>query len=173
MPVYALDQITPQLHASAFLAPDAQLIGNVTLRAHASVWFGSVLRGDSDQIDVGEESNLQDHTVCHVDPGCPLTIGARVTVGHRCILHGCLIADDCLIGMGSILMNQVQIGSGSIVGAGSLLTEGTVVPPFSLVLGSPAKVRKTYGAEILRSIRKSAEGYVVRGRRYQTELRRV
>ena len=112
-----------------------------------------MLRGDSDQIVIGEETNVQDVTICHVDPGFPLEVGARVTVVHRCILHGYTINDDCLIGMGAILMNGVRIGEGSIVRAGSLLLEGTEIPSFSLATGSPAKVKKTYGQDILGQIR--------------------
>ena len=158
----------PQLHASAYVAESAQIIGDVRLAAKSSVWFQSVLRGDSDQIVIGEETNVQDATICHVDPGFPLEIGTRVTVGHRCILHGCTIGDDCLIGMGAILMNGVRIGEGSIVGAGSLLLEGTEIPPFSLVAGSPAKVKKTYGSEILEQIRQASAHYVSRAEHYRS-----
>ena len=153
MTLYALGENYPQLHVSAYVAESAQIIGNVQLAAKSSVWFQSVLRGDSDQIVIGEETNVQDATICHVDPGFPLEVGTRVTIGHRCILHGCTIGDDCLIGMGAILMNGVRIGEGSIVRAGSLLLEGTEIPSFSLATGSPAKVKKTYGQDILGQIR--------------------
>ena len=142
----------PRLHVSTYVAESAQIIGNVWLAAKSSVWFQSLLRGDSDQIVIGEETNVQDVTICHVDPGFPLEVGARVTVVHRCILHGCTINDDCLIGMGAILMNGARIGEGSIVRAGSLLLEGTEIPSFSLATGSPAKVKKTYGQDILGQI---------------------
>ena len=145
MTLSTLGESYPQLHASAYVAESAQIIGDVRLAAKSSVWFQSVLRGDSDLIIIGEETNVQDVTICHVDPGFPLEVGARVTVAHRCILHGYTINDDCLIGMGAILMNGVRIGEGSIVRAGSLLLEGTEIPSFSLATGSPAKVKKTYG----------------------------
>ena len=112
-------------------------------------------------------------TICHVDPGFPLEIGARVTIGHRCILHGCTIRDDCLIGMGAILMNGVRIGEGSIVGAGSLLLEGTEIPPFSLAAGSPAKIKKTYGSEILGQIRQASTHYVSRAEHYSSNWRKL
>jgi carbonic anhydrase/acetyltransferase-like protein (isoleucine patch superfamily) len=166
MTLSALGRNHPRLHVSTYVAESAQIIGNVQLEAKSSVWFQSVLRGDSDQIVIGEETNVQDATICHVDPGFPLVVGTRVTIGHRCILHGCTIRDDCLIGMGAILMNGVQIGEGSVVGAGSLLLEGTKVPPFSLVTGSPAKVKKTYGPEILEQIRQASAYYVSRAEHY-------
>ena len=151
MTLSTLGENYPQLHASAYVAESAQIIGDVRLAAKSSVWFQSVLRGDSDQIVIGEETNVQDATICHVDPGFPLEIGTRVTVGHRCI--GCTINDDCLIGMGAILINGVRIGEEGIVRAGSLLLEGTEIPSFSLATGSPAKVKKTYGQDILGQIR--------------------
>ena len=173
MTLSALGENYPQLHASTYVAESAQIIGNVWLAAKSSVWFQSVLRGDSDQIVIGEETNVQDATICHVDPGFPLEIGARVTIGHRCILHGCTIRDDCLIGMGAILMNGVRIGEGSIVGAGSLLLEGTEIPPFTLAAGSPAKIKKTYGSEILGQIRQASTHYVSRAEHYSSNWRKL
>ena len=173
MTLSALGENYPQLHASTYVAESAQIIGSVWLAAKSSVWFQSVLRGDSDQIVIGEETNVQDATICHVDPGFPLEIGARVTIGHRCILHGCTIRDDCLIGMGAILMNGVRIGEGSIVGAGSLLLEGTEIPPFSLAAGSPAKIKKTYGSEILGQIRQASTHYVSRAEHYSSNWRKL
>ena len=173
MTLSALGENYPQLHASTYVAESAQIIGNVWLAAKSSVWFQSVLRGDSDQIVIGEETNVQDATICHVDPGFPLEIGARVTIGHRCILHGCTIRDDCLIGMGAILMNGVRMGEGSIVGAGSLLLEGTEIPPFSLAAGSPAKIKKTYGSEILGQIRQASTHYVIRAEHYSSNWRKL
>ena len=173
MTLSSLGEDFPRLHVSTYVAESAQIIGNVWLAAKSSVWFQSVLRGDSDQIVIGEETNVQDATICHVDPGCPLEVGARVTIGHRCILHGCRIGDDCLIGMGAILMNGVRIGEGSIVGAGSLLLEGTKIPPFSLVAGSPAKVKKTYGPEILEQIRQASAHYVSRAEHYRSNWQKL
>lgn len=138
----ALDQRSPNVPASAWVAPSATLIGSVTLEASSSVWYGCVVRGDGDDIRLGAGSNLQDLTVVHADPGKPVTIGAGVSVGHRAILHGCRIDNGVLIGMGAIVLNHAQIGAGAIIGAGALVTEEMVVPPHSLVLGSPGKVRR-------------------------------
>jgi carbonic anhydrase/acetyltransferase-like protein (isoleucine patch superfamily) len=140
----------PSIHPDSFIAPNATVIGDVTLERHASVWFGCVLRADIEPITVGERSNIQDLTVVHIDPGLPTRIGARVGVGHRCLIHGCVIEDDCLIGMGSILLSGSVIESGSVVAAGSLVTEGTRVPAGSLVVGSPARVVRSVD-EALRS----------------------
>ncbi len=126
------------IHATAFIAPGAVVLGDVTLAARASVWYGAVLRGDMAAIVVGEATNLQDGTIVHVDEGKPARIGARVGVGHRAILHGCTVEDDCLIGMGSVLLNDVHVGTGSVVAAGAVVPEGTRVPPGSLIVGVPA-----------------------------------
>src|SRR4051812_2512549 len=123
---------TPTISPSAFIHPAATIIGDVTLGARVSVWPTAVLRGDTDSITVGEDSNIQDGAIVHVDVGVSCTIGARVAVGHRAIVHGATIADDCLIGMGAILLNRVQVGSGTIVGAGAVCREGMVIPPNSL-----------------------------------------
>jgi carbonic anhydrase/acetyltransferase-like protein (isoleucine patch superfamily) len=130
----------PTMHPTAFVHPAAHVIGNVTLGARVSVWPTAVIRGDSDAITIGEDSNVQDGTVVHVDPGVPCTIGARVAIGHRAIVHGASVGDDCLIGMGAVLLNGVVVGSGSIVGAGAVCREGMEIPPNSLVVGVPAKV---------------------------------
>jgi carbonic anhydrase/acetyltransferase-like protein (isoleucine patch superfamily) len=131
---------TPTIAPSAFIHPAAIIIGDVTLGARVSVWPTAVLRGDSAAIMVGEDSNIQDGSIVHVDVGVPCTIGARVAIGHRAIVHGATVSDDCLIGMGAILLNRVQVGSGTIVGAGAVCREGMVIPPNSLVVGVPAKV---------------------------------
>ncbi|CAN5812091.1 gamma carbonic anhydrase family protein [soil metagenome] len=139
---------TPTIAPTAFIHPAAIVIGDVTLGARVSVWPTAVLRGDSDAIVVGEDSNIQDGTIVHVDWGIPCTIGARVAIGHRAIVHGATVEDDCLIGMGAILLNRVHVGSGSIVGAGAVCREGMVIPANSLVVGVPAKViRETTSAE--------------------------
>jgi carbonic anhydrase/acetyltransferase-like protein (isoleucine patch superfamily) len=131
---------TPTIAPSAFIHPAAIIIGDVTLGARVSVWPTAVLRGDSAAIMVGEDSNIQDGTIVHVDVGVQCTIGARVAIGHRAIVHGATVSDDCLIGMGAILLNRVQVGSGSIVGAGAVCRERMIIPPNSLVVGVPAKV---------------------------------
>jgi carbonic anhydrase/acetyltransferase-like protein (isoleucine patch superfamily) len=139
---------SPTIHPTAFVHAAAHVIGDVTLGARTSVWPTAVLRGDSDAIRIGEDSNVQDGTVVHVDPGVPCTIGARVAIGHRAIVHGATVGDDCLIGMGAILLNGVIVGSGSIVGAGAVCREGMQIPANSLVVGVPARViRETTDAE--------------------------
>ena len=139
---------TASIAPTAFVHAAAIIIGDVTLGARVSVWPTAVLRGDSDAIIVGEDSNIQDGAIVHVDAGVPCTIGARVAIGHRAIVHGATVGDDCLIGMGAILLNRVEVGSGTIVGAGAVCREGMVIPPNSLVVGVPAKViRETTPAE--------------------------
>ena len=128
------------IHSTAFIAPTACVMGAVTLEAESSVWYQAVLRGDLGPIVIGAQSNIQDGAVVHVDEGAPCTIGRRVGVGHRVILHGCIVEDDCLIAMGSVLLNQVRIGTGSVVAAGAVVPEGMVVPPGSLVMGVPGRI---------------------------------
>ena len=166
MTLYTLDESSPEFTKTTFIAPDASLIGRVRIGAFSSVWFNAVLRGDMEQISIGDETSFQDLSMGHSDPGFPLIIGNRVTVGHNCVMHGCEVEDDCLIGMGAILMNGVKIGRGSIVGAGAVLLVGMEVPPFSMVVGSPAKIRKTYEETILENIRAMSQIYVKRAIRY-------
>ena len=170
MTIYNLENLVPEFTETTFIAPDASLIGRVRIGERSSVWFNSVLRGDTEQISIGCETSFQDLSVGHADPGSPLIIGNRVTVGHRCITHGCEIEDDCLIGMGAILMNGVKVGSGSIVGAGAVVLEGTTIPPFSMIAGAPAKVIKTYEENILESIRSMAKHYVEAAERYREQI---
>lgn len=148
------------LHPSAFIAPTADVMGDVDLAEDASVWYQAVLRGDIGPIRIGARSNIQDLSMVHVDEGIPCIVGADVTVGHRCVLHGCTIEDECLIGMGSILLNSVRVGSGSIIGAGSVVTEGRDIPPGSLVMGVPAKVVRPVDKDLRARIRLSADHYV-------------
>ncbi len=149
----------PAVHATAFVHPRASVCGTVTLGAGVSVWGGAVIRGDTEQITIGDGSNIQDLVMVHADPGVPTTVGAQVTVGHRAILHGCQIEDDVLIGMGAILLNRCRIGRGSIVGAGALVAEGVVIPPDSLVLGVPGKVVRATTAEERDRIDRSGATY--------------
>lgn len=160
----AVIRIDPQ----AFIAPGAWVLGDVTLGPRSSVWYGAVLRGDMDRIAVGEATNLQDGTIVHVDAGRPALIGARVGVGHRVILHGCTVEDECLIGMGSVLLNGVVIGTGSVVAAGAVLREGMVVPPGSLVMGVPATVVRPVDATLRTRIRETWEHYVAEAERHRT-----
>jgi carbonic anhydrase/acetyltransferase-like protein (isoleucine patch superfamily) len=170
MPLYALDNVSPQLASGAWTAPSADLIGDVRLGARASVWFGAVIRADNTPIVIGEESNIQDGAIGHSDPGFPLTIGARVTVGHQAILHGCTIADDCLIGMGARILNGAAIESECIVGAGALITEGKRFEPGSLIVGSPARAVRQVTDEERLMLRASAAHYAEKAARYATEL---
>jgi carbonic anhydrase/acetyltransferase-like protein (isoleucine patch superfamily) len=156
-----------RIHATAWVAPSADLMGDVTLGEDASVWFQCVLRGDIGAISVGPRSNIQDLTMVHVDEGVPCLIGADVGVGHRCILHGCTIEDGCLIGMGSVLLNNVHVGSGSVIGAGAVVTEGTRIPPGSLVLGVPAKVVRPVDDALRARIRLTSDHYVALARRHR------
>ena len=149
----------PDVDATAFVHPRASVCGTVTLAAQVSVWGGAVIRGDTEQITIGDGSNIQDLVMVHADPGIPTAVGARVTVGHRAILHGCLVEDDVLIGMGAILLNRCRIGRGSIVGAGALVAEGVVIPPDSLVIGVPGRVVRTTTPEERERIARSGATY--------------
>ena len=169
MTLYTFDNSTPEIKETSFIAPNASLIGRVRIGEKSSVWFNTVLRGDMENISIGDESNIQDLSMGHADPGFPLVVGNRVTIGHHCVVHGCRIEDDCLIGMGAIIMNGVKIGRGSIIGAGAVLLEGMEVPEFSMVVGSPANVRKTYDESILENIRESAQIYVKRSISYREQ----
>ncbi|HET7089317.1 MAG TPA: gamma carbonic anhydrase family protein [Anaerolineae bacterium] len=153
---------------SAFVAPDARIVGQVTVGPESSVWFGSVLRGDTDRVVIGTRTNLQDGCIVHVDAGSPAIIGSGVTVAHRAVVHGCTVEDDVLIGMGAILLSGARIGRESIVGAGALVTGGTVVPARSLVLGLPGRVVRRVTDEELLSVRDTARRYAEYARRYRT-----
>ena len=161
MTLYAFKNIRPDIHDSVFVAPTAQIMGDVHIARDASVWFQTVIRGDTATITIGERTNIQDLSMCHADEGVPLTVGNGVTVGHQCCLHGCTIEDDCLIGMGATVMNHSVIGKGSVVAAGAVVLENTVVPPYSLVVGSPGKVKKTYEnkEEITQVLKASSDLY--------------
>jgi carbonic anhydrase/acetyltransferase-like protein (isoleucine patch superfamily) len=168
MPIYALDGIIPQFddRASNWIAPDATLIGRVRLGRNAGIWFGVVIRGDNEEISIGNDSNVQEHTVMHADPGFPLVIGTGCTIGHKAMLHGCTIGDNSLIGMGAIVLNGAKIGKNSLVGAGALVTEGKEFPDGSLIVGSPAKAVRQLDDAAIASLRGSAAHYVANGRRF-------
>ncbi len=157
--IYSLDGQIPELKEGSFAAPDASLIGKVRLAKGASIWFQTVARGDNEWITIGPDSNIQDLSMMHTDMGFPLNVGARVTVGHKVILHGCTIADEALIGMGSTLMNGAKVGKHSIIGAGSLIGEGKEIPEGVLAFGSPARVIRDLTVEEINSILASAEHY--------------
>jgi len=173
MSIYQLDQWRPEVHPSAFVADSAQVIGQVSLGAEASVWFGCVIRGDTEHIAIGAGSNIQDASVLHADYGFPLQVGARVTVGHQVMLHGCHIGDESLIGIGAVVLNGARIGKHCLVGAGALVTEGKEFPDGSLILGSPAKVVRTLTPEQIEGLRASAQHYIENARRYRSGLHRL
>ena len=173
MPIYRLDQHTPQLAERTYVAPTAVLIGQVHLYTGANVWFGAVLRGDNEPIAVGENSNIQENCVLHTDVGAPLNIGKNVTIGHSVTLHGCSIGDNSLIGMGAIILNHAQIGANSIVGAGSLVTEGKQYPDGVLLVGSPAKVVRQLSDEEIARLPNNAHHYSQRGQLYASQLHPV
>ena len=140
MAIYELDQVSPTIAETAWVADSAQVMGQVDLAAHSSVWFGVVIRGDTESISIGEGSNIQDGSVLHADMGQPIVVGKHVTVGHKVMLHGCTIGDESLIGIGAIILNGAKIGKNCLVGAGSLVTEGKEFPAGSLIMGTPAKL---------------------------------
>jgi carbonic anhydrase/acetyltransferase-like protein (isoleucine patch superfamily) len=157
----------PSIHPTCFIAPSAIVIGDVTLGEESSVWYTAVLRGDMAPIQIGARSNLQDGTIVHVDEGVPCTVGERVGVGHRAILHGCTIEDDCLIGMGSILLNRVRVGTGSVIAAGAVLREGMEIPPKSLVMGVPGKIVRAVDLELAQRITATWTHYVELAKRHR------
>jgi carbonic anhydrase/acetyltransferase-like protein (isoleucine patch superfamily) len=173
MALYTLDGRLPRLHPTAWVADSAQLIGDVVLGEDSSVWFGAVLRGDNEPIVIGRRSNIQEGTVMHTDLGAPLTVGDGVTVGHQAMLHGCTIGDGSLIGIQAVVLNHARIGRGCLVGAGSLVTEGKAFPDGSLIMGSPAKVVRLLEPDHLERLRRSADTYVDKARRFRAGLRRV
>ena len=168
--IYALDGMEPEIDPTAWVAPGAQVMGRVMLGAGASVWFGAVLRGDNEPITVGAGTNIQENSVLHTDWGFPLTIGANCTVGHRAMLHGCVIGEGTLIGMGAIVLNGAVIGRGCLIGAGSLITEGKVIPDRSLVMGAPGRVVRELDAEAQARLMASAVGYAKNAVRFRAGL---
>jgi carbonic anhydrase/acetyltransferase-like protein (isoleucine patch superfamily) len=165
--IYRLGEDRPQLAPDAWVADSAQLIGRVRLGAAASVWYGAVLRGDNEWIEVGERSNVQDHAVLHTDLGYPLRLGRQVTVGHRAMLHGCTVGDGSLIGIGSVVLNGAAIGRSSLVGANALVTEGKTFPDGALIMGSPARVVRMLTDEQIEGLRRSAELYIAQAARHR------
>jgi carbonic anhydrase/acetyltransferase-like protein (isoleucine patch superfamily) len=170
MTVYALGDRHPTIDPDAWVAPDANVIGNVILGAGASVWFGATLRGDNEAITVGEGSNVQENTVCHTDMGFPLTIGRDCTIGHKAMLHGCTIGDETLIGMGATVLNGARIGRNCLIGAGALVTEGKEIPDGSLVMGAPGRVVRQLDEAAIAGLRQSAKGYQDNARRFRADL---
>jgi carbonic anhydrase/acetyltransferase-like protein (isoleucine patch superfamily) len=175
MAIYELDGQAPDLPNSGnyFIAENATVIGKVRLLEGASIWFGSVLRGDNEWIEVGENANVQDNSTCHTDLGFPLTIGKSCTVGHNVVLHGCTLEEGVLIGMGSIVMNGARIGRNSIVGAGSVITEGKEFGEHSLIIGAPARVLRTLEPDQVARMGSAARFYVANGPRFKKGLKRI
>jgi carbonic anhydrase/acetyltransferase-like protein (isoleucine patch superfamily) len=173
MAIYALGGARPEFPADGefWVAPNASVIGLVRLRSHASIWFGAVLRGDNDWIEVGENSNVQDNSVIHTDPGLPVIIGANVTIGHNAVLHSAIVGDNTLIGMGSTVLSGATIGANCIIGANALIPEGREIPANSLVIGQPGRVVRQLDDVQREMILKSAEIYVKNYRRFSEELR--
>ncbi|MCU7825527.1 gamma carbonic anhydrase family protein [Kitasatospora sp. DSM 101779] len=151
----------PAVDPSAFVAPNAVVVGAVTVAARAGIWYGAVLRGDAETITVGADTNIQDNCTLHADPGFPLRLGERISVGHNAVLHGCTVEDDVLVGMGATVLNGARIGAGSLIAAGAVVTQGSEVPPGSLVAGVPATVRRPLTDEERAGIRANAEGYLL------------
>ncbi len=173
MPIYSLNEYEPSIAESHWIAPGAYVIGKVKLGHDVGIWFGAVLRGDNELIDVGAGSNIQEHSMLHTDIGFPLTIGVGCTIGHNAILHGCTIGDGSLIGMGATLLNGCKIGAGSIVGANSLVTEGKAFPDGSLIVGSPAKAIRPLSNEDMSKIKASSQAYVENWKRFKNGLKKV
>ena len=165
--IYDLEKNVPEISTDSWVAPNAIIIGKVKLEKNSSIWFNAVLRGDIEKIVIGENSNIQDGSVLHTDPGCPLTVGKGVTVGHMVMLHGCEISDDTLIGIGSTILNKAKIGKNCIIGANTLVTENKTIPDNSLVLGSPGKVIRKVTDDEIKVIRENAKHYVKNSKRYK------
>ncbi|MCV6593239.1 MAG: gamma carbonic anhydrase family protein [Silicimonas sp.] len=175
MTLYALGDKTPQFpeDGNYWVAPDANLIGDVRLASGASVWFGATLRGDNEPIVIGPGSNVQENCVLHTDMGFPLTLGTNVTVGHKAMLHGCILEDGCLIGMGATVLNGAVIGKGSIIGAGALIPEGKVIPEGSLVMGMPGKVVRPVEDRHVQMNQATAKHYQDRLQEYRAGFRKI
>jgi carbonic anhydrase/acetyltransferase-like protein (isoleucine patch superfamily) len=173
MPVYRLGDITPSIHPSAWVADNATIIGKVTLGPGANVWYGAVLRGDNEAIVLGENVNVQEGAVLHTDPGFPLTLHERVSVGHQAMLHGCTVGAGTLIGIQAVVLNGAVIGAGCLVGACALVTEGKVFEGGQLIIGSPAVAKRMQSAEQRAALRATADRYTARAQRYRETLVRI
>jgi carbonic anhydrase/acetyltransferase-like protein (isoleucine patch superfamily) len=175
MPIYELDGQAPEFpgEGNYWVAETATLIGRVRLKKDASVWFGAVLRGDNEWIELGERSQIQDSATLHTDPGFPLVIGSNCVIGHNVILHGCTVGDESLIGMGAIMLNGAKVGRNCLVGAGAMITEGKIFPDNSLIVGAPARVIRTLDEKAADMIRRGADIYVRRWQQYAKGLKRI
>ena len=173
MAIYQLGEHAPSIAASAYVAESANLIGQVTLAENASVWDGVTIRGDNERITIGANSNVQEGAVMHTDMGYPMTIGHGVTIGHQAMLHGCTVGDGSLIGIQAVILNGAKIGKGCLVGAGALVTENKEFPDYSLIVGAPAKVVRTLSEADVLGLQANAAGYVARGQRFKTQLKKI
>lgn len=173
MALFALGGLTPQIDSDTWVAHDANVIGNVVMQAGASVWFGATLRGDTEVIEIGAGSNVQENAVLHTDLGFPLSVGAGCTIGHKAMLHGCTIGENSLIGMGATVLNGAKIGRNCLIGANALITEGKEIPDNSLVMGSPGKVVRQLDEAAVAALRASALHYADNMRRFRVELREI
>ncbi|MCG7391375.1 gamma carbonic anhydrase family protein [Microvirga sp. ACRRW] len=175
MPIYSLDDVSPVLPEEGryWIAPDAHVIGKVRLGGDVGIWFGAVLRGDNEMIDIGEGTNIQEGAVLHTDMGAPLSVGAGCTIGHSAILHGCTIGENSLIGMGATVLNHVRIGRNCLVGANALVTEGKEFPDNSLIVGAPAKAIRVLDEAAIERLRWSAKHYVENWKRFAKGMRRI
>jgi len=171
MPIYSLGDLVPQIDPQSWVAPNATVIGQVHLARNVSIWWNSTVRGDTDRISIGENSNVQDGCVLHTNKGIPLTIGRNVTIGHMVMLHGCTIGDDSLVGIGAVLLNRSVIGKNSLVAADTLIPEGKVFPERSLIMGSPGRVVRQLSDEEVARLPGSSERYIKNWQRYQSELK--
>ena len=168
--MYSLDGQKVDAHPESWVAPTASVLGNVKLKKNSSVWWGAVIRGDNDLITVGEGANIQDGSVLHTDPGYPMEIGKNVTIGHMVMLHGCTIGEGSLIGIGSVVLNGAKIGKGCLIGAKALITEGKEIPDYSLVMGAPGKVVRTFTPEEAANLLKNADSYQKNWKRFRDGL---
>lgn len=173
MSLYALGDVAPQVAEGAWVAPGCYVVGNVVIEARASVWFGGTLRGDNECITIGAGSNVQENCVLHTDMGFPLSIGAGCTIGHKAMLHGCTIGENCLVGMGATVLNGAVIGKNCLIGAGALITEGKVIPDGSLVVGAPGKVVRNLDDAAIKGLRQSALHYQENAARFSCDLRKL
>ena len=171
--IYSLGERRVEFRGDYYIAPSASVIGSVSMGNNASIWFNCVLRGDNDLITIGDNSNIQDASVLHADPGIPLTLGANVTVGHNAMLHGCSVGDNSLVGINTVVLNNARIGKNCLVGACTLITEGKEIPDGSLVLGSPGRVVRSLTEAEIEYIAENADRYVVKSAQYRSSLREL
>jgi len=173
MAIYQLGDKKPVIPESCYIAENATIIGDVILGERVSILFGAVLRGDNEPIRIGDDSNVQDNSVLHTDPGCPIDIGKGVTIGHQVMLHGCTVGDGALIGVAAVILNKSVIGKQSLVGAGAVVTEGKTFPDRAVIFGSPAKAAREVSEDNVTRLRMSAESYVRRGAMYKEKLKKI